>query len=242
MALELNAAAEALFAAGVERIGVWDGHGGGNNIDPADLDPRLNLFSMPANRTFQDVVDAHSGYDCVAFFGYHTMEGTLGGVLAHTMNSKVMQYYKVNGKYVGEVDLDAAIAAEFDLPTCFYAGGDIACKQAARAIPGIVTVITKTELSRNNAIFRNNEELFAEIKEKIVAAMHIDQRPYKLTYPITMEKSFKRTEDAAVYLQSLQGAGVFCDYLDDEILGKDAHTVVSQVNNIQDFVKSIRGK
>jgi D-amino peptidase len=242
IALELNAAAEALFAAGVERIGVWDGHGGGNNIDPADLDPRLHLFYLQPNRTFQDVVDAHSGYDCVAFFGYHTMEGTLGGVLAHTMNSKVMQYYKVNGKYVGEVDLDAAIAAEFDLPACFYAGGDLSCKQAARAIPGIVTVVTKTELSRNKAIFRDNEELFADIKEKIVAAMHIDQKPYKLTYPLTMEKSFKRVEDAAIFLEGLQAAGVSCDYLDDEILGKDAHTVVSQANNIETFIKCIRGK
>ena len=32
IAFELNAAAEALFAAGVEKIGVWDCHGGGNNI------------------------------------------------------------------------------------------------------------------------------------------------------------------------------------------------------------------
>ena len=240
--LELNAAAEALFDAGVEKIGVWDGHGGGNNIDPADLDPRLHLFYLQPDRTFQDVVDAHTGYDCVAFFGYHTMEGTLGGVLAHTMNSRVIQYYKINGKYVGEVDLDAAIAAEFGLPTCFFAGGDLTCQQATRTVPGVVTVVTKTELSRNKAIFRDNEELFAEIREKIVAAMHIDQKTYKLSYPLTMEKSFKRVEDAAIFLEGLQAAGVSCDYLDDEILGKDAHTVVSQVNNIVDFVKSIRGK
>ena len=33
--LEVNAAADALFAAGVETVGLWDNHGGGGNIDPA---------------------------------------------------------------------------------------------------------------------------------------------------------------------------------------------------------------
>lgn len=239
IALELNAAAEALFEAGVEEIGVWDGHGSGGNIDPAALDSRLHLFSLPAVPSFENVRDAYTGFDCVCFFGYHTMEGTLGGVLAHTMNSKVIQHYKINGKYVGEVDIDAAIAANFGLPACFFAGGDITCKQAARAIPGIVTVVTKTELARNSAIFRDNDELFFDIKQKIVSAMQTGQKPYPLKLPLTLEKSFKRTEDAAEYLQNLRSQGIVCDYLAEDILGKDAHTVVTNVDSVETFVKCV---
>jgi hypothetical protein len=54
-----------------------------------------------------------------------------------------------------------------------------------------------------------------------------------------MEKSFKRTEDAAKYLEELLLIGIESDYLSDEILGKDAHTVQSTVYRIEDFIRCI---
>ena len=62
---------------------------------------------------------------------------------------------------------------------------------------------------------------------------------YPLTYPSRFEKSFKRVEDAAKYYKKLQSIGIVSEYLDDEILGKDAHTVVSTVNDIFEFIKCI---
>lgn len=235
-ALEINAAAEALFDLGVECVDLWDNHGGSNNIDAADLDPRVKLLSCEQGKRRMYFAGE---YDCVCYFGYHAMEGTLGGVLAHTMNSKTIQHYKLNGRYIGEVDMDAYIAASYGVPSCLFVGGDIACAQASRAIPGIVTVVTKRELSRNDAIFRNNEELFADIKEKASQAVKKDIPTYPLAYPAVMEKSFKRVEDAANYIAGLLDAGIEAAYLDDEILGKDAHTVRSNVYEIEDFIKCI---
>ena len=60
-----------------------------------------------------------------------------------------------------------------------------------------------------------------------------------MTFPSTMEKSFKRVEDAAKYLERLRACGIDSAYLDDEILGKDAHTVVSTVHNINEFIRCI---
>ena len=140
---------------------------------------------------------------------------------------------------VGEVDVDAYIAASYGIPSCLFVGGDIACAQASRAIPGIITVVTKRELSRNEAIFRNNEELFADIKEKASEAVQRDMPIYQLTYPAVMEKSFKRTEEAAKYLEKLRHIGIEADYLSEEILGKDAHTVQSMVYGIDDLIKCI---
>ena len=235
-ALEINAAAEAFFDLGAECVALWDGHGGGDNIDPADLDPRVKLLTCERGMRRMYFVGE---YDCVCYFGYHAMEGTLGGVLAHTMNSKINQYYKLNGKYIGEVDVDAYIAASCGVPSCLFVGGDIACAQASRAIPGIVTVVTKHEISRNEAIFRNNEELFADIKEKASEAVQKDMPIYQLTYPAVMEKSFKRTEDAAKYLEKLRHIGIKADHPSEEILGKDAHTVQSTVYGIDDLIKCI---
>jgi len=234
-ALELNAAADALYAAGAETVALWDNHGGGNNIDPADLDKRIIRIEPTGPR----LGFAAGAYDCVCFFGYHAMEGTLGGVLAHTMSSKSVQYYKLNGRYIGEVDMDSAIAASHGIPSCFFAGGNIACAQAERAVEGIVTVVTKTELSRNKAVFRDNEELFADIRAKIVEAVRKTVPLRCVEFPCTMEKSFKRVEDAASYLSRLHACGIEAEHPADDLLGRDAHTVTAVVCDMDAFIKCI---
>ena len=235
--LEVNSATEALFLAGVKKVGLWDNHGGGGNINPADLDARIELFT-PGNEVPR-MQFAKGQFDCICYFGYHAMEGTLGGVLAHTMNSREVQFYKLNGKYIGEVDIDYYIASELGLPSIFFAGGDIACKQAKRVDENIITVETKKELSRNQAIFRDNKELLSEIKSKITKAVFVSAKPKKLKFPVTLEKSFKRTEDAYKHFEKLNEFGVKVDFLSDDVLGKDAHTVVAIVNSIEEFIKSI---
>ena len=237
-ALEVNAAADALFSAGAEKIALWDNHAGGHNVDPADLDERIMLLDPDLTQPRMYFADGQV-YDCICFFGYHAMEGTLGGVLAHTMNSKCVQYYKLNGKYIGEVDMDAYIAASHKMPAVFYAGGNIACSQASRAVPGIVTVATKRELSRNAAEFRENEALFSDIRREVVRAVSESAVYTELIFPASFEKSFKRVEDAALYLEKMMSKGINAGYLKDEILGFDAHTVVSTVHSIKEFITAI---
>lgn len=235
-ALEINAAAEAFFACGAESVDVWDNHGGGGNLDEGDLDPRVTLLEYDRKLPRMYFGD---GYDCICFFGYHTMEGTLGGVLAHTMNSKVNQYYKLNGKYIGEVDMDAYIAASHGVPSCLFVGGDITCSQASRAIPGIKTVVTKKELSRNEAIFRDNGELFSDIKAAAKEVMEMKMPINTLAFPAEMDKSFKRVEDAAAYLRKILALGIAAEHPVCEIRGRDAHTVRSTVNSMDEFIKCI---
>ena len=235
-AKEINAAAVALFEAGAEVIDLWDNHAGGGNIDPCDLDPRVRLLTPDKEKPrFYFAGD----YDAVLYFGYHTMEGTLGGVLAHTMNSAQNQYYKLNGKYIGEIDMDAWISASHGTPSVLFVGGDIACTQAGRAVPGIMTVVTKREISRNEAEFRDNVELFSEIGRAAVEAASLDITAQNLEFPAIMEKSFKRMEDAALYLKGLRDLGIAADHPECDVLGRDAHTVVSTVNCISDFITCI---
>ena len=234
--LEINAAAQALFDLGVEKIDVWDNHGGGNNIDPCLLDVRIHILDVDASLKRMYFA---AQYDGVFYFGYHAMEGTLGGVLAHTMNSKEVQYYKLNGRQIGEIDMDAYIAASYGVPSCFFVGGDIACAQAIRAVPEIVMVITKKEISRNEAEFRNNEELFADIKRSVKIAIESEHKVRQMSFPSVIEKCYKRTEDAAIYLKRLHLLGIDCDYPDCDELGKDAHCVTATVRDIEEFIKCI---
>ncbi len=236
-ALEVNAAAEALCDAGVECVALWDNHGGGHNIDPDALDRRIELLEVDNSKPRMSFAEGR--FDCICYFGYHAMEGTLGGVLAHTMSSVSVQYYKLCGKYIGEIDMDAYIAASHGIASRFFAGGDIASAQAERAAPDIVTVTTKKELGRNKAEFRDNKELLSDIKKGIVEAVSNEGEIHNLAYPATMEKSFKRVEDAAAYLARLQAAGLDSQHPCDEILGFDAHTVVTSLGSIDDFIKTI---
>ena len=233
---EVNTAASVLFDLGADRVSLWDNHGGGGNVNPILLDTRVELLApdLALPRMYFG-----GEYDLICYFGYHTMEGTLGGVLAHTMNSTMNQHYKLNGKYIGEVDMDAYIAASHGVPSVFFAAGDIACAQARRAVPDIVTVVTKREISRNEAEFRDNDELLCDIERGITEAYGSDAEPHRLAFPATFEKSFKRVEDAASYLARLELAGIEAAYPCEEILGKDAHTVVSKIYTINDFITCI---
>ena len=236
-ALEINAAAEALFEAGAEKVALWDNHGGGGNIDSSMLDERIDLLDVDTCAPRMSF--AKDEFDAICFFGYHTMEGTLGGVLAHTMSSISVQYYKLNGKYIGEVDMDSYIAASFGMPSVFFVGGDLTCRQAKRSVPSLVTVETKKELGRNKAEFRDNGELLSEIKEKITEAVNREAEAKELTFPAIFEKSFKRVEDAEKYITAILQKGISSEYLSDDILGFDAHTVVSRVYNIDQFISCI---
>ena len=151
------------------------------------------------------------------------------------MSSVSVQYYKLNGTYIGEVDMDAAIAASHGIPCRFFAGGDIACSQARRAVEGIVTVTTKTELSRNRAVFRDSEELLRDIRESIVRAVRTECAPRPISFPCVMEKSFKRVEDAAAYLERVRARGIEAEYPEDLVLGRDAHTVKTTPTDIDEF-------
>lgn len=235
--LEVNAAADALFEVGVEKIGLWDNHSRGCNVERALLDPRITW--IPIDNSLPRMYFADGEYDCICFFGYHAMEGTLGGVLAHTMSSVRVQHYKLNGRYIGEVDIDAHIAAEKGIPSVFFSGGDIACRQARQSLEGIATVATKQELARNKAIFRDNEALLTDIRETIARAVTVSAPLHTLCYPCVWEKSFKRVEDAQAYLARVRACGICADHPDDDRLGKDAHTVVSTLHSITDLIACI---
>ncbi len=236
-ALEINAAADALFAAGAEYVCLWDNHGGGGNIEQSELDPRIDFIKnqkgVDRDYYFKNNIDA------VVFFGYHSMEGTLGGVLAHTFNSKAIQYYKINGRYVGEIDVDTYIAAGMGVKTLFFAGDDKACAQAKASVPHIATVITKYGKSRNEAEYRDNGELLTEIHEKIAETLSEPHELKLLTYPTKLEMSYKRTEDAAKCLARRRERGIVCDYPADDVMGYDAHTVVCEIGSFEEFVRAI---
>ncbi len=140
MAEDVNACVEGCFRAGATEVIVRDGHGGGSNMTRAQIDPRADFIdgATPDDR-FADI----DGSDGLILLGYHAMAGTPEAVLEHTYTSVGYQNMWLNDRKVGESGMDAAIAAEHNVPVIMVSGDDKVCKEAAEWIPGVVTCQVK---------------------------------------------------------------------------------------------------
>ena len=179
--LEINSAINALFDGGATKVVVWDNHGGGNNIDFSKIDARaekqpiiapcVNRFEFCKNYNF---------VGCV-FIGYHSKEGSIDGVLAHTYNSSAIQYFKIGGKAYGEFEIDASIASEYGIKPLFASGDSVFIEQVKEFSPETETVITKTAISRNEAIFNDNKEVLSNVYNGVLKAIKKDIPFAKIT-------------------------------------------------------------
>ena len=124
---DMNACIEGCFAAGATEVVIRDHHGGGRNVDPQAIDKRAKLIQgeTPGSR-FKDI----EGSAAIILLGYHAMALTPGGTLAHSYSSASIQGMWLNGREVGEIGVDAAIAAEHNVPVVMVSGDDKCCAEA----------------------------------------------------------------------------------------------------------------
>lgn len=185
MAGDMNACVEGCFAAGATEVVVRDIHGGGNNVNPQVIDRRAKLVqgSTPGKR-FKEA----EGSAAIILLGYHAKALTPGGTLAHSFSSASIQGMWLNGREVGEIGVDAAIAAEYKIPVVMVAGDDKTCAEARSWIPGVVTCQTKKGTGPQSADLVPVEESHRLITQKTKEALAKRQeiRPIKIAYPATI--------------------------------------------------------
>jgi D-amino peptidase len=149
MAEDINACVAGCFDAGATEVVVRDGHGGGVNVDPSMIDPRAHLIqgATPGER-YKNL----AGAEAVILLGYHAMSLTPDGVLAHSYSSASIQRMRLNGREVGEIGVDAAIAAEHKIPVVMVSGCDKTLAEARAWLPGGVGLCeTKKSTGRQSA-------------------------------------------------------------------------------------------
>lgn len=137
---EVNACVEGILDYDPKaEIVVWDGHGSGGIAVPL-IHPKAQLI-------FGKGIDRRYGlddtFDALFFVGQHAMAGTENAPLCHTYSSLTIEYYKLNGEFIGEFGCRTYLAGLFDVPVPFLSGDDKACREAEALVPGIVTVATK---------------------------------------------------------------------------------------------------
>lgn len=182
---EVNAAAEGLFAAGVEDILINDAHGAGRTILPEELISGVRLVKGTNRPSWLPGLSARC--DALVQVGMHSMTDTPNGCLAHSMSRNVV--YRVNGNAVGEMEMAALLCGHLDIPWIFTAGDLHACTESERWIKGIVTAPVKEGLGELCAIHLAPKDARVLIKERIQTAVKAAPNiaPLKIDGPIVMD-------------------------------------------------------
>ncbi|MCA1808318.1 MAG: M55 family metallopeptidase [Lentisphaerae bacterium] len=184
---DLNACIRGCFNAGAEAVLARDGHGSGNHVIWDELDPRAELF-QGRNETGHLRFPRITECDALILLGYHAMAGTRGALLEHTYSSAKIQNMWLNGRPVGEIGLDAAVAAEYGVPTILVTGDDHVCLEARAWIPGVMTCEVKKSLGNQGAFLLSQPAAHRLIESSTAAAIRRigDIKPVQVQKPVTV--------------------------------------------------------
>ncbi len=147
---EANAAAQGAFEGGATGVVVDDAHGSGLNLIYDQLDPRVRvLLGVPRPRRFETLDSTFAG---IFFIGYHPMAGKEKGVLSHSYSSTAIQNMWLNGRLIGEIGMDGALAGSVGVPVLLVTSCEEGTREAREFLGNIETVAVKQGLSRNCAL------------------------------------------------------------------------------------------
>jgi D-amino peptidase len=208
MTAEANAAVEGALAAGAERVLVNDSHWLMTNLLAEELHPAAELMSgNPKARSMVEGVD--DGFDAALFIGYHGRAGTRHAIIDHTYTSRVHEA-RLNGRPVGELALNAALAGTFGVPVAMVSGDQALAAEAKELLGDAVeTVVVKHAVGRFAARSVAPSVACRLIRDGARAALARRHEPFRLPAPIRLEVEFAETHmaDMAELLPGSQRPG-----------------------------------
>jgi len=196
MTAEANAAVQGALDAGATRVLVNDSHWTMRNLVAEDLNEAAELVSGgPKPRSMMEGIDG--GFEAALCIGYHARAGTRNAIVDHTYADRVLDA-RLNGRSVGELGLNAALAGTFDVPVVLVSG-DAALAAEAHDLLGedITTVIVKEAVGRHAAKSLAPAVACRRIREAAAKALKRKKtRRFTIEAPITLEVDFSKTVEA----------------------------------------------
>lgn len=195
MTQDVNAAIEGAFEGGATEIVVADGHG---NIFIEDLDPRA-LLVQGSNRVMCQLEGLDESFDAIMFVGHHGREnGSERTIISHTLAGICVNEMKINGKIVGETEMNAMVAGDFNVPAIFISGDDAYVSEVRETLPEVEAAIVKRGIDRFAAELIHPVKAHELIKEKAAQAVKRihEFSPLTVVGPVTFEIEFKATNQA----------------------------------------------
>ncbi len=146
MTAEASAVVAGIFDAEPDaEVSVVDVHGPYRNLIPEELDERATLSrGKPRHFGMMDGIDG--GYDLAMFVGVHGRAGAAPSVLSHTFTGTILDV-TVNGRPMGELGLNAAMAGACGVPVVLVTG-DQSVEAEARDLLGAGPLVVALKHSR----------------------------------------------------------------------------------------------
>ncbi len=104
---------------------VGDGHGIMRNVMLEQLHPAAELVIGPAspqNKSLCQLEGISDSTDLLMMVGYHSQAGYPNGLLAHTYVGSIIRNFLLNGKVVGEISVNATVAASYGVSVGLISG------------------------------------------------------------------------------------------------------------------------
>ena len=180
MRADLDAVLEGCFAAGADEVVVCDAHDVGRNLDAAGLPPHVVLVGGSPT-PYSMLQGIGRGYDGALFVGYHARAGTAAAVLEHTWSYKVFAA-ALGTLEVGEFGLGALLAGYFGVPAVYLSGDDKTAAEAEELVPGIVTTVVKTGITRLAAGLFPPDDMRPRLRDDVERALRAADKPAPLAW------------------------------------------------------------
>jgi D-amino peptidase len=189
MTNEANAAIAGALEAGAKAVVVNDSHWLMRNLLAEELNPKAELMSGgPKRLSMVEGID--EGFDAAMFVGYHAMAGTTDATIDHTYTSRVYQA-RVNGRPVGELALNAAMAGVYQVPLALVSGDQALAAEAKDLLgAGVETVIVKQAVGRFAARSVAPAVACEKIRAAAATALRRSHTPFTFGTPIRLEVDF----------------------------------------------------
>ena len=208
MVADVNAAIDGVLDVHPDaEIVVSDAHGGMRNIEPEALN-KVAALVRGTPKPLTQMAGIDGSFDALLFVGYHSMKGTLHGILSHTISGGTIESVTINGKEAGETAINASIASHFGVPLVFLAGDQATAREAKELDPGIEVAVVKEAIGRTAAKCLHPEVARALIRENVAKALRggVKVKPVKVETPVEIVVRFTnaRMADSVEFMPSAE--------------------------------------
>ncbi len=193
MTEEANAAIRGVFDFDeAAEVLVADAHGPFTNLLPDLLDPRAQLIRGRPRPL--GMVTGIEGAAAAIFIGYHGRVGTETSVLSHTISGAHIAGVRCQGRPLGEIGLNSALASELGVPVVLVSGDDTVAREAQEINPGVATVAVKQAIGANAAVSLHPQEVALRLRTAVPEALRhrAEVRTLSLAGPVGLEVDFHR--------------------------------------------------
>ena len=190
---EANAAVEGALAAGASEVVVNDSHGHMRNLLAEELNPEAWLV-RGSTKPLCMLQGLEPGFDAAVLVGYHALAGTGDGVLNHSFSGTGVAAMRLNGRLVGEVGFNAALAGAMQVPVVLVSGDEVLSHEVADVLPWAERVVVKHGITSWSAKTLSPSKAQALIRAATERALHRlpEMSPYVVSAPIRLEVAFAR--------------------------------------------------